>query len=97
MHCSYLSNFKAKQVNLINYLDNFPDLVISLDYKTNAIFLNKISNYNVPVICFTNLLNSNIINNMFYYLMFNNKSLYTNMVQMLLNVLKHLNLKIMLN
>ena len=43
MHCSYLSNFKAKQVNLINYLDNFPDLVISLDYKTNAIFLNKIS------------------------------------------------------
>lgn len=80
MHCSYLSNFKAKQVNLINYLDNFPDLVISLDYKTNAIFLNKISNYNVPVICFTNLLNSNIINNMFYYLMFNNKSLYTNII-----------------
>ena len=64
----------------INYLDNFPDLVISLDYKTNAIFLNKISNYNVPVICFTNLLNSNIINNMFYYLMFNNKSLYTNII-----------------
>ena len=80
MHWSYLSNFKAKQVNLINYLDNFPDLVISLDYKTNAIFLNKISNYNVPVICFTNLLNSNIINNMFYYLMFNNKSLYTNII-----------------
>ena len=80
MHCSYLSNFKAKQVNLINYLDNFPDLVISLDYKTNAIFLNKISNYNVPVICFTNLLNSNIINNMFYYLMFNNKSFYTNII-----------------
>ena len=53
---------------------------LKIHYKTNDIFLNKISNYNVPVICFTNLLNSNIINNMFYYLMFNNKSLYTNII-----------------
>lgn len=80
LHCFFLSNFVSKQVNLLSYLETFPDLVVSFNYKDNAIFLNKIANYNVPVLCFTNLLNTNIINNMFYYLIFNNKSIYTNII-----------------
>lgn len=76
---SYLSNLKKKQANLLSYLSCFPDLVISFDYKTNAIFLNKISKYNVPVICITNTLNKNIIHNKMYYLILNNNSIYSNL------------------
>lgn len=77
---NYLSNLKQKQANLLTYLSVFPDLVISFDYKTNAIFLNKIKNYNVPVICITNSLNKNIINNFIYYLIINNNSIYSNLL-----------------
>ena len=69
-----------KQVNLLTYLAELPDLVISFDYKTNAIFLNKFAIYNIPVICVTNSLNKNIINNMMYYLILNNNSLYSNLL-----------------
>ena len=77
---SYLSNLKKKQANLLNYLSCFPDLVISFDYKANAIFLNKITKFNVPMICVTNSLNKNIINNMMYYLILNNNSIYANII-----------------
>lgn len=76
----YLSNLKKKQVNLLNYLICFPDLILSFDYKSNAIFLNKISKYNIPVISITDSLNINLIQNMFYYLIFNNNSIYSNIL-----------------
>lgn len=79
-HSFFLTNFVSKQANLLTYLNTLPDLVISFDYQINAIFLNKISKYNVPVLCFTNSLNTNIITNMFYYSIINNKSLYTNII-----------------
>ncbi len=65
---------------MLTYLAELPDLVISFDYKTNAIFLNKFAIYNIPVICITNSLNKNIINNMMYYLILNNNSLYSNLL-----------------
>lgn len=88
---SYLDNFNKKQVNLLHYLTKFPDLVISLDYKTNAIILNKFQHYNVPVLCLTNLLNMNIVLNKMYYVIFNNKSLYSNIIvlYMLFNTIKN--------
>lgn len=76
----YLNNFIEKQQNVLTYLDKFPDLVISFDYQTNAIFLNKISTFNTPIICITNLLNTNIITKQMYYLLINNKSLYINII-----------------
>lgn len=76
----YLSNFIAKQQNILTYLKFFPDLVISFDYQANAIFLNKISTYNTPIICFTDLLNNNIISKQMYYLLINNNSLYINIL-----------------
>ena len=76
----YLNNFIEKQQNVLTYLDKFPDLVISFDYSTNAIFLNKISTFNVPIICITNLLNTNIITKQMYYLLINNNSLYINII-----------------
>lgn len=79
-HINYLPVLTKKQANFLTYLSNFPDLVISFDYKTNAIFLNKIVKYNVPVICYTNTLNKNIINNMMYYLILNNNSIYSNLI-----------------
>ncbi|MBR2055541.1 MAG: hypothetical protein IJ970_00610, partial [Mycoplasmataceae bacterium] len=76
----YLNNFIEKQQNVLTYLDKFPDLVISFDYQTNAIFLNKISTFNTPIICITDLLNTNIITKQMYYLLINNKSLYINII-----------------
>ena len=76
----YLNNFIEKQQNVLTYLDKFPDLVISFDYSTNAIFLNKISTFNVPIIFITNLLNTNIITKQMYYLLINNNSLYINII-----------------
>lgn len=77
----FLPNFNGvKHFNLIRYLEIFPDLVISFDYKTNSVFLNKIKFYNVPIICFTNLLNKSIVENMMYYLVFNNTSFYSNLM-----------------
>lgn len=92
LNISYLSNFTTKQANLITYLEKFPDLTISFNYKTNAIFLAKIAQYNVPVICFTNMLNKNIIINKLYYVIFNNKSIYANIIMLYLvfnNISKH--------
>lgn len=92
LNISYLTHFTAKQVNLLTYLKKLPDLVISFDYKTNAIFINKITQYNVPVICFTNILNQNIIMNKLYYVIFNNKSIYANIIILYLvfnNIAKH--------
>jgi len=77
---SYLSNFTEKQQNILTYLDKFPDLIISLDYQVNAIFLNKISIFNTPIICITDMLNTNIITKQMYYLLINNKSLYINIL-----------------
>lgn len=68
------------QANLIKSLKKFPDLVISFDYKANIYFLMKIAHFNVPVICFTDFLSRNIVNNMFYYLIINNNSLYINIM-----------------
>lgn len=76
----YLNNFTEKQQNVLTYLDKLPDLVISFDYQTNAIFLNKISTLNTPIICITDLLNTNIITKQMYYLLINNKSLYINII-----------------
>ena len=75
-----LNNFTEKQQNVLTYLDKLPDLVISFDYQTNAIFLNKISTLNTPIICITDLLNTNIITKQMYYLLINNKSLYINII-----------------
>ena len=77
---SYLSNFTEKQQNILTYLDKFPDLIISLDYQVNAIFLNKISIFNTPIICITDMLNTNIITKQMYYLLINNNSLYINII-----------------
>lgn len=87
---AYLKNFKTKQVNLLHYLTTFPDLVISLDYKANAIILNKFQHYNVPTLCLTNLLNTNIVLNKMYYVIFNNKSIYSNIIvlHILFNTIK---------
>jgi len=76
----YLSKFEQKQYSIFKFFKFFPDAVISFDYKTNAIFLNKIVNYNVPVFCITNNLNKNIIENKMYYLILNNNSLYSNLI-----------------
>ena len=78
----YLNSFTQKQLNLVKILKYFPDLVISFDYRTNAIFLNKLSKYNVPMICITNSLVKNIIQNKMYYLILNNNSLYANLIIM---------------
>ena len=43
-------------------------------------FLMKLAHFNVPVICFTDFLSRNIVNNMFYYLIINNNSLYINIM-----------------
>ena len=76
----YLYNFDQKQDSIFKVLKYFPDAIISFDYKTNAIFLNKIVKYNVPVFCITNNLNKNIIENKIYYLLLNNNSLYSNLI-----------------
>lgn len=76
----YLADLKKKQANLLTYLSTFPDLVISFDYKSNAIFLNKIISYNIPIICVTNSLNKMIVNNSLYYLIINNNSIYSNLL-----------------
>ena len=68
------------QDNLVKSLKKFPDLVISFDYKANMYFLMKLAHFNVPVICFTDFLSRNIVNNMFYYLIINNNSLYINIM-----------------
>ena len=76
----YLPSSEQKQYSIFKILKYFPDAVISFDYKTNAIFLNKIVKYNVPVFCITNSLNKNIIENKIYYLILNNNSLYSNLI-----------------
>ena len=76
----YLDNFAQKQANVLKYLKSFPDLIISFDYQTNAIFLNKLVKYNVPTICFVDTLNKNIVDNMIYYLLINNNSIYANIL-----------------
>lgn len=77
---NYLNNFTQKQTNLFNYLNQFPDLIISFDYKNNAIFLNKIFKYNIPIICVTNTLNKFLVQNQIYYLILNNNSIYANLL-----------------
>lgn len=76
----YLKNFDHKQYSMFQCLKFFPDGIVSFDYKSNAIFLNKIVKYNIPVFCITNSLNTNIIENKMYYLILNNNSLYSNII-----------------
>mgnify|MGYP000004692476 CR=1 FL=1 len=77
---SYLAQFQTKQTNLFSFLQTFPDLVISLNYHENAIFLNKLANYNVPIICITNFCNRNLIKKLMYTIIINNTSIYTNLL-----------------
>lgn len=68
------------QINIFKKLNKFPDLVLSLDYKYNYHFLTKLTNINVPIICITDFLSRNVVNNMYYYLIINNNSFYINIL-----------------
>lgn len=76
----YFSQLNHKQYSIFKILKYFPDAIISFDYRTNAIFINKIVQYNVPVFCITNSFNKNIIEKNIYYLILNNNSLYSNLI-----------------
>lgn len=76
----YLAYIQAKQTNLLSFLQTFPDLVISFNYRENAIFLNKLSTYNVPILCITNFCNQNLITKLMYTIIINNTSIYTNLI-----------------
>lgn len=77
----YLSQFQVKQTtNLLSFLQTFPDLVISFNYRENAIFLNKLVTYNVPILCITNFCNQNLITKLMYTIIINNTSIYTNLI-----------------
>lgn len=68
------------QMNLFKTINKFPDLVLSLDYKSNYHFLLKCMDFNIPIICITDFLNKNIVSNMYYYLIINNNSFYINIL-----------------
>lgn len=75
-----LPNENNNQANVFKILNKFPDLVLSFDYKYNYHFLTKLIQYNIPIICITDFLSKNIVNNMYYYLIINNNSFYINIL-----------------
>lgn len=77
-HNIYLNTQKFKQTNLLNMLNYFPDLIISTDSTLNYVFLKKLAHYNIPTVNITSNFNVNF--KTFYTLIFNNQSLYSNLI-----------------